>query len=236
MKNNVKKIVYVFVSLILIMMYSITAFAANDAKVVYNGGNQNMVMTEGSDLFLNFKTLVPGDKTEQNISIVNNSNEAFRLRLSAETLENMELLDELSITVSSMRSGTNITTVLYSGAASAWKVNTDGSSYIDLGSYTPNYEGQLKVELEVPEKLSNEFAGKEAKIKWTFAMEPSTVEGETETFEQTKGRVPTILGEVVEFVTTGDHAPIVWLITVLILCAVVIRIVVIKGKKLNSNV
>lgn len=219
--KKIKKIIYVVLGIFLIGISSESAFAADNSQVVYNGEGQEMVMTKGNDLFLNFKELAPGDFTQQTVDIKNNSDGAFHLRLRAEAVENKPLLEELVLTVSSKSADTDNFTQIYSGPAS-------GSASADLGSYTAGYEGKIKVQLKVPETLSNEQAGTQARIKWIFS---------TESFSGESGNTPVTAGpaakmaSVVKFVTTGDYAPVVWLAVSMGVSAAVISSVLLRKNK-----
>ena len=82
MKRTIK--IFSFL-LVMMMLFTNVAFAA-DASVTYEGGAENYVFLPGSeytdtDLFDNFKGVMPGDEIDQKITVKNEQGKCDRVKI-----------------------------------------------------------------------------------------------------------------------------------------------------------
>ena len=76
------KKISIFLALLMAVLLCGSALAAS---VSYEGGAEKFVFVpENSDLFENFKGVMPGDVLEQKITVKNNTDKAVRIYLRAE--------------------------------------------------------------------------------------------------------------------------------------------------------
>ncbi|RDU25160.1 sortase B protein-sorting domain-containing protein [Anaerosacchariphilus polymeriproducens] len=199
-KRFIRQIKFIILCGVLLFANIMTVFAAGDSEVLYDGETKKIVTPLGDDLFLNFKSLMPGDETQQVIKISNNFSKTVVMNLRAENADSnkfaskeeealskeiLELL-ELELVVKDSRGGEK---VIYTGLASGPKA-AEGVSGIQLGSFKKGYDGQITAKLKVPETLGNKYAGKEAKVKWIFSSSETKVEKHTEQTPDSSNETP----------------------------------------------
>lgn len=181
-----KKLITLLMAAMLVLSMSATAFAA-DASVTYEGGAEKFVFLPGgeqsdSDLFGNFKGVMPGDVVTQDIDIRNQYKGIDRVRiylraelhdengnpLSKSVAEHEDVvsmydfLSQLSMTV---KQGDK---VIYEATAD----QLDGlKENVSLGVYKYGYKSTITVELKVPAELGNEYANRVGEIDWVFTAE-----------------------------------------------------------------
>jgi hypothetical protein len=187
MNKTVKKISALLLALALAACFSVAAFAA-DSSVSYEGGAEKFVFLPGSsasetDLFDNFKGVMPGDVVVQHITVKNNyqGSDKVNLYLRAETHQDdgtqlsaavqealadsvsmKAFLSQLSMTVK------NGDTVLYEATAD----QLDGlAENVLLGTFYPGNVAKLTVELKVPVELGNAYANRIGEVDWVFVAE-----------------------------------------------------------------
>lgn len=225
-----KKLITLLVAAVLVFSMSATAFAA-DASVTYEGGAEKFVFLPGSewtdtDLFGNFKGVMPGDVVTQDIDIRNQYKGIDRVRiylraelhdengnpLSESVAEHEDVvsmydfLSQLSMTV---KQGDK---VIYEATAD----QLDGlKENVSLGVYKYGYKSTITVELKVPADLGNEYANRAGEIDWVFTAE----------------EIPAPDGP-----DTGDNSQtILWLGALCAAAAVIVTVVVTGRKKRESE-
>ena len=80
-----KKLFSVLIALIVLCLMSSPAFAA-DGKVTYNGNAQQFIFEPGSehspsDLFPDFKSVMPGDSLTQKITVKNDADKSVKVKI-----------------------------------------------------------------------------------------------------------------------------------------------------------
>lgn len=195
--------------------------AKQDTEVIFQGEKKGFSFsTAESDLFANFKNLVPGCSRTQNIQIKNQSEKSVEISLYAEVTEQdkisqeeQELLDkilnkEAQIVV---RNGKEI---LYKGPVSgnpSRKKNSMGErNKISLGKFSAGSEKNLIVELSLSPMLEHSNEKLTGRIDWIFCAE---------------GEETSIVSSVPK---TGDNTKIMMYICIgiaafLIFCLLVVR-------------
>ena len=192
------------ISILLVAMVLMTgaAFAA-EASVTYEGGAENFVFLPGSeytetDLFDNFKGVMPGDTIEQQITVKNETDDCDYVKLymravphdgegnpisesvaKSEDLASMEdFLHQLSLTVVTEEGET-----IFEGTAE----ELDGlAENVLLGEFRQGEGTVLTAKLSVPIELGNKYANRVGEVDWVFTAEqlndpePPVVEPEEE--------------------------------------------------------
>ena len=154
-------------SLLLVFAFTATAYAADDSAVNYNGRYASSVfgfVPTDTDLFRNFKGLMPGDVVTQNVTIKNRSGDDIRVYLFGKPeSEDVEgLLDVVKITV---KDGS--TTIVSDSARASWPSN---STYYSLGWLDPGETKTLVVTIELPITMGNVFMDAVGEVRWGFRV------------------------------------------------------------------
>ena len=171
---------------VLVIGTMIPSFA--DGNVTYDGNAREFIFKPGSeysptDLFDNFKGVMPGDELEQKITVKNeqglcdfvkiymravpHNDEANPLSESVaetETVATMEdFLHQLALTVVKEDG-----TVIFEGTAE----ELDGlAENVLLGTFEKGDSTVLTAKLSVPIELGNEYANRVGEVDWVFVAE-----------------------------------------------------------------
>lgn len=169
-RNIAKQSFSLLLALMLMMGLTTTAFAA-DSSVTYEGGAEKFVFLPGSehsgtDLFDNFKNVMPGDTLTQKIKVSNPKSHRYRTRIylrSVGDIEGEEFLKQMTLKVTQEKD-----TDLFEAPSN----ETDGlTEWTLLGTLNPGADLDLNVELTVPIEMGNDFQNKLGKIEWQFRVE-----------------------------------------------------------------
>lgn len=211
--NTMKKI---FIGiLIATLLCCTTAFA--QSSVTYDGNAQEFVYAPGSeysptDLFENYKGVMPGDKLSQQILVKNDADKKVDVKLYMRSLGAVEgsedFLGQLNLTVM------NDTTELFDAPAADTAQLTD---WVLLGTFKSGAEVALDVTLDVPIELGSDAAAQIGYLDWEFKAEEIPIEEEGP--------------------KTGDSSNLVLWIAILAVCiaACVIAAVVMKKRRTNEE-
>ena len=188
MKKTLKTISALALALVLLLGMGATAFA--ESKVTYEGGAEKFVFLPGSeytetDLFENFKGVMPGDVITQEITVQNNYTKADKVKIylravlhdeegnplseevakSEDVVSMQDFLSQLTMTV---KQGDK---VLFSASPD----ELDGlKENVLLGAFPGKSYTKLVVELSVPIELGNEYANRVGEVDWVFTAEEVT--------------------------------------------------------------
>lgn len=156
-----------FVLTLLMLLGCVTAQAVS--LVRYEGGAEKFVFLPGtafseSDLFENFKMVMPGDVLTQRITVRNSSDKQMRIYLRAEPVDEkyQEFLSRMNLQVST-KDGQ-----IFDAAVSETGQLTENTL---LGTFKRNGSTDLVLTLTVPFDLSNEFMCTMGIVPWTFMVE-----------------------------------------------------------------
>ncbi len=174
-----KKIITLLTVLVLILFSVLPVYAAN-GKVTYSGNAGNFVFEPGSDhsltdLFPNFKGVMPGDTLTQKITVKNNADNKVKVKIYIRSLgaheDSVEFLSQLGLKVA--KSEENKMAYMFDAAANETAQLTD---WVYLGTLYSGGEVNLDVTLNVPTSLDNEYQSKIGYLDWEFLIEEFPIE------------------------------------------------------------
>lgn len=169
-----KKTVALIVACILALSAVLTVGAA-DGKVTYSGNAGQFIFEPGTDksltdLFPDFKGVMPGDSLTQKITVKNNANYNVKVNIYIRSLgayeESNEFLSQLGLKVK--KSAENEMAYMFDAKANETAQFTD---WVYLGTLYSGGEVNLDVILEVPADLDNKFQNAEGYLEWEFLVE-----------------------------------------------------------------
>ena len=173
-----KKIIALFFTFVLLLSSTVTVFAA-DGKVTYSGNAGNFVFEPGSDhsltdLFPNFKGVMPGDTLTQKITVKNNADNKVKVKIYIRSLgaheDSKEFLSQLGLKVK--KSSDNDMAYMFDAADETAQL----TDWVCLGTLYSGGEVNLDVTLNVPTSLDNEFQNKIGYLDWEFMIEEFPIE------------------------------------------------------------
>ena len=175
MKRIMRKIFILIATLALMMSISINAFAAG--TVTYDGDSKKFIFEPGSeysptDLFTDFKGVMPGDSITQKVYIKNDVSNNVKIKLYMRSLGAKEgsedFLSKLNLRVSQ------------NGDSNLFDAPADQSAqlteWVYLGTFYSGAEIDLNVTLDVPVELGNEYQEAVGYLEWQFKVEELPVE------------------------------------------------------------
>ena len=186
MKKSSKTITSLILMLLVVMSMTVTAFAASPT-ITFEGFSKGFDFQPGSeytetDLFSNFKNVMPGDTITENITFTNSAMDCdfVNLYMRAETHD--ETANPLSEKVAEAESVVTMTDFLsrlsmkvWNGTELIFEASPDQLGGLKnntfLGTFRTGDTAALKVELTVPIELGNEYANRVGEVDWVFHVE-----------------------------------------------------------------
>ncbi len=201
MAKMFKRLSALLLAVLLVFSLGINALAA-DAAIVFKGLEAGFAFQPGSeytatDLFDNFKNVMPGDKLTQNIQVSNQAADCDYINLYlraqvhdeegnpltySEAFESIDGKDQAGIegqrdeTVATMQDFlTKLTMRIYNGEELIYDASPDQAgalvNNVKLGTLGKGESLNLRVELDVPIELGNEYANRVGEVDWVLLVE-----------------------------------------------------------------
>lgn len=176
-----KKIIALIIVSIIFLSSALSVYAA-DGKVTYSGNAGNFIFEPGTensltDLFPNFKSVMPGDTLTQKITVKNDADNNVKVKIYIRSLgahqDSVDFLSQLGLKV--QNSADNEMSYMFDAAANE---SAQLSDWVCLGILYSGGEVNLDVTLNVPTDLPNEFQNSIGYLDWEFKIEELPTEPE----------------------------------------------------------
>lgn len=186
MKNGIRRISTLLMALALVLSLSVPAFASS---VTFEGKSQGFVLDvhnelTATDLFGNFKDLMPGDSVSETITIQNVARDCDYIKLYIRAVPHSDgsnapvsdRVNDLEQDVASMEDFlSQLYMEVYQGSSRIYSGSPDEldgfRDNVYLGQYRKNQGTTLKVTLNVPADLDNKYAFRAGEVDWVFTVE-----------------------------------------------------------------
>ena len=156
-------------AIILIAMTLVSVAMADSASVTYVGGAENFIFLPSNeysdtDLFNDFKNVMPGDVLTENIRVQNDNMYRVRIYMRAEgcTEEDQDFLNQLKLNVKTTKGE------IFDAQADETAQLTD---WVPIGVLKQKSKTNLNVTLTVPTDLDNRYMGRIGTLAWSFMVE-----------------------------------------------------------------
>lgn len=184
MKNGIRRISTLLMALALVLSLSVPAFASS---VTFEGKSQGFALDghnqlTATDLFGNFKNLMPGDSVSETITIQNVARDCDYIKLYIRAVPHGSgnglsgEVAEIEDSVASMQDFlSQLYMEVYQGSSRIYSGSPDEldgfRDNVYLGQYKKNQGTTLTVTLNVPADLDNEYAFRAGEVDWVFTVE-----------------------------------------------------------------
>ena len=171
---------FTFLCACLILLACVMPAFAAEGNVTYSGDAGKFIFAPGSeysptDLFPNFKDVMPGDSLVQPITVKNDVSNKVKVKIYMRALgaheDSEAFLSQLQLRVE--KSEDNTMAQMFDAAAHETAQLTD---WVCLGTLYSGGEVKLNVYLDVPVALDNEFQQQIGYLDWEFMIEEYEIE------------------------------------------------------------
>jgi len=171
--KNIRRIASLLLALLMTLALTVNVFAdEEDGSVIYEGLSKQFIFAPGSeysptDLFTNFKGVMPGDQLTEQIVVSNAKSTENKVKVYMRALGAQEGTDEFlsQMTLTVQKNGD---AKLFEAPANETAQLTD---WVSLGTVAPGGEVTLDVTLNVPIEMGNDFANQIGYLDWQFKIE-----------------------------------------------------------------
>ena len=186
MKKSCKAIFSLVLMLLMVMSLASTALAASPS-ITFNGFTSGFDFQPGSeytetDLFGNFKNVMPGDTVTETITFTNSATDCDFVNLYMRAEAHDETDNPLSPKVAEKETVATMTEFLSKLSMKVWNgtelIYDASPDQLDglksnkfLGTFRTGETATLKVDLSVPIELDNKYANRVGEVDWIFHVE-----------------------------------------------------------------
>ncbi len=233
MKRIVKKICTLLVALLLAVNIVPTVYAAG--TVTYDGDAHKFIFAPGSDysptdLFSDFKNVMPGDTLTEQILIKNDTPHSVKVYMrSFGAQENTDkFLNQMNLTVKQKDDS-----ILFEASADETAQLTE---WVCLGTIYSDAEIPLDIMLEVPITMGNDYQNVIGYIDWEFKIEelPEEPSG-SELPNDSPDSEESEEGVVVALPKTGDSSPMLLYSILAIISSIALFVLVVFKARENKK-
>lgn len=170
----------IFLCVFMLLLSCVTPVFAADGNVTYSGDAGKFVFAPGSehsptDLFPNFKDVMPGDSITQPITVKNDASNKVKVKIYVRSLgaheDSVAFLSKLHLWVEI--SEENTMAYMFDAAAGETAQLTE---WVCLGTLYSGGEVNLNVILDVPVELDNQYQQQIGYLDWEFMIEEYEIE------------------------------------------------------------
>lgn len=217
-----KRLFTILIALVTLLSFVMPVYAEN-GKVNYKGQARQFIFEPGSeesltDLFPNFKGVMPGDSITQPITVKNDASHNVKVKIYIRSLgaheESKEFLSQLHLKVK--KANNNSMPYMFDASADETAQLTD---WVYLGTLYSGGIVNLDVTLNVPVTLGNEFQNETGYLDWEFKVEELPIE-----HSDPKPKPP----------QTGSNISM-WIYVVILSCCLVIYLLYKRNKAQNTS-
>ena len=158
----------------LTLLTCVASALAAEGKVIYSGDAGKFIFAPGSrysptDLFPNFKDVMPGDSIYQHITVKNDASRKVKVKIYMRALgaheDSVEFLSQLRLRVA--KSADNTMDYMFDAYAHETAQLTD---WVCLGTLYSGGKVNLDVILDVPVELDNRYQQQIGYLDWEFMV------------------------------------------------------------------
>lgn len=169
-----------FLCILALLLPCVIPVKAADGNVTYSGDAGDIIFAPGSDyapsdLFPNFKNVMPGDSITQTITVKNDASKKVKVKIYVRSLgareDSVDFLSQLRLRVE--KSEENVMGYMFDAAANESAQLTD---WVCLGTLYSGGEVNLNVILDVPVALDNQYQQQIGYLQWEFMIEEHVIE------------------------------------------------------------
>lgn len=170
----------ILITTALVILSTLMSVYAADGTVTYSGSAGEFIFAPGSnhsptDLFPNFKGVMPGDSIIQKITVKNDESKNVKVKIYVRSLgahaDSVDFLSKLHLRV--QKSGDNTMAYMFDAAADQ---KAGLSDWVYLGTLYSGGIVNLDVILDVPVELDNTYQNQIGYLDWEFMIEEFEVE------------------------------------------------------------
>lgn len=213
-----KKLAVFLLAAAVLLSCAVSTLAA-EGSVTYDGDAGKFIFAPGSaysptDLFPEFKDIMPGDSLTQKITVKNEASHAVKVKIYIRALgahaDSKDFLSQLRLRVK--KSDENAMAYMFDATADETAQLTD---WVCLGTLYSGGEVDLEVILDVPVTLDNAYRNQIGYLDWEFKVEEFPI-------EDTDPKPPQ---------TGGDPHIMLWTVGLTVSAAAVIFLLALGRKK-----